>query len=118
MASVERIATNAREVFRRGIVFPDATAGGGVIEGETRVTGYSSQKIRVGSGLNPTEILNAISGRVRFKPEHRRPEPEVEKSNAALAISGGEEEVRGGGLGGKEVVMEGEWGPSDGGNER
>lgn len=118
MASIERIATNAREVFRRGIVFPDAAAGGGVIERERRVTGNCSQEIRVGAGLDPAEILDAESGRVGFEPENGRPETEVEKSNAALAVGGGEEEVRGGGLGGKEVQMEGEWGPADGGDER
>jgi hypothetical protein len=34
-----------------------------------------------------------------------------------LTISGGEEEVRRGGLGGEEVTAEREWGPMNGGDE-
>lgn len=98
MAGIEGITTNTGEVFRGSVIFPDASAGGRVVEGERRVTGNGSEEIGVGAGLDPAEILDAESGRVGFKPEDRGPETGVEEGNAALAIGGSEEEVGGGWL--------------------
>lgn len=118
MAGVEGIATNAGEVLRGRVVLPEAPAGGGVVEGERGVTGNGGEEIGVGAGLDPAEVLDAEAGRVGLEPEDRGPEAEVEEGNAALAIGGGQEEVRGGGLRGEEVAREPVRGPPDGGDER
>lgn len=94
MASVKGIAANAGEKLRASVVLPDATAGSGAVEGERRWTRDSSKEIRIGSGLNPTQVLDTNPGRVRFEPENRHPEPKIEQGDPALAIGGGEEEVR------------------------
>lgn len=118
MARIERIAANARQNLRRGVVFPETAPGGAVVEGERRESGNGGEEVGVGSGLDPAEVLDAEPGGVGVKPKDGGLEAEVEEGDASLAVAGGEEEVGAGGLGGEEVSAEGEWGPPDGGDER
>lgn len=120
MARIEGIATNAGENLGCGIVSPEASAGGAVVEGERGESGDGGEEVGVGSGLDPDEVLDGEFGRggVGVEPEDWGLEAEVKQGDAALAVTGGEEEVGAGGLGGEEVAAERERGPPDGGDER
>lgn len=115
-ARIEGIAANAGEVFRRSVVFPNATSGGGVVERKSGRTVNRGEEVGIGAGLGPAEVLDALFG-VGVEPEEGGLEAEIKERNAALAVSGSEEEVVGGGFGGEEVAAEGEGGPAEGGDE-
>lgn len=73
-------------------------------------------EVEIGSGLDPTEVLDSEFG-VCVKPKERGFETEVEESDAALTVAGGEEEVGGGRLRGEEVTVERDRAPAECGDE-
>lgn len=120
MSRIERVTANAGEEFGGGVVFPEAATSCGGVEGEEGGATEGGKVPRVGAGSDPAEVLDAQSG-VRIgggiKPVEDGAEAKVEESDAALAITGGDEEMGGGGLVGEEVAAEGLRGPADGSDE-
>lgn len=118
MARIERIAADARQIFRGGIVFPNTSSGGNTVEGETRGSVNCSKEEGVGSRPHPAHILNTEFVVASIEPDGRGLEAEIKESNAALAIGSGEMKVRGGGLCREEFMAEGERGPPHRGDKR
>lgn len=117
---VERIAADAREVLRGGVVLPETAAGGGVPEGKEGGTVDRGEE--PGVGADPAEVLDpepgAVGGGLRVEPEEDLAGSEVPKGDAALAVTDGEAEVGVRGVvEGGEVAGEGLGAPADGCDE-
>lgn len=123
MPGVERIAANAGEILRRGVVLPEAPSGGSVPEGEERGTVDRCQE--PGVGPDPAQILDPESGgggrrggSVEVEPEDDLAGAEVPDGDATLAVPNREAEVGGGGVVvGGEVAEKGLRRPADGGDK-
>lgn len=101
MARIIGIAAETRENLRTSIVLPEKSTGG-CVEREKRRSRNRGEDMRILSSLNPAEILNpklGIGGRI--KPDDDGAKMEVNERETAVAISNGEEKVRGGGFGGE-----------------
>lgn len=72
MPRVKRVDTHAGEELRRGIVLPEASAGGRVPEGEHGRSVEGSQDLRVGVRSDEAEILNSRFRRRRRRRRRRR----------------------------------------------
>ncbi|KAM1164055.1 hypothetical protein PS2_023413 [Malus domestica] len=85
MARIKRVTADAGENFGRRILFPEASAGGVVVEGEGGESGDGGDEVGVGSGLDPCEVLDGEfgGGGVGIEPEDGRLEAEVKEGDVA-----------------------------------